>query len=233
MTTSSLLFARSYLAQVTALLALAMLSACASLMAPTTTRLANNLSAAVLNQNDPETVRQGAPAYLLLVDSLIEGDPENSAMLQTGARLYVAYAVAFVEDPQRARRLTRRAVDYADRALCRDFAPACSPAARSLDGFVAALGRATPQDVPVLYTWGVAQAGWIQANSDNWNAIAELPKVEAVMQRVVDSTRHTSAVRHTYIWAFWPRSARPHWVVARKRAVGISSARWRFRRART
>lgn len=200
MTTSSLLFARSYLAQVTALLALAMLSACASLMAPTTTRLANNLSAAVLNQNDPETVRQGAPAYLLLVDSLIEGDPENSAMLQTGARLYVAYAVAFVEDPQRARRLTRRAVDYADRALCRDFAPACSPAARSLDGFVAALGRATPQDVPVLYTWGVAQAGWIQANSDNWNAIAELPKVEAVMQRVVelDETYERGAA-HVYL----------------------------------
>ena len=69
-------------------------------MASTTTRLADNLSAAVLNQNDPETVRQGAPAYLLLVDSLIEGDPENSAMLQTGARLYVAYATAFVEDPR-------------------------------------------------------------------------------------------------------------------------------------
>lgn len=200
MTTSSLLFARSYLARVTALLALAMLSGCASLMASTTTRLADNLSAAVLNQNDPETVRQGAPAYLLLVDSLIEGDPENSAMLQTGARLYVAYATAFVEDPQRARRLTRRAVDYANRALCRDFAPACSPDARSLDGFVAALGQASPRDVPVLYTWGVAHAGWIQANSDDWNAIAELPRVEAVMQRVaeLDETYERGAA-HVYL----------------------------------
>jgi hypothetical protein len=200
MTTCSPLFARSHRARIAALLALVVLTGCASLMASTTTRLANNLSAAVLNQNDPETVRQGAPAYLLLVDSLIEGDPENTAMLQTGARLYAAYATAFVEDPARARRLTQRAVEYADRALCLDFAPACSPDARSFDGFVAALGQASPRDVPVLYTWGVAQAGWIQANSDDWNAIAELPRVEAVMQRVVelDETYERGAA-HVYL----------------------------------
>jgi TRAP transporter T-component len=154
-------------------------------MSSATTRMATNLSTAVLNQTDPETVRQGAPAYLLLADSLIEGDPENSAVLQTGARLYVAYAAAFIADPERARRLTARAMDYAERALCRDYQAACTPAARRPEGFVDALNGATRTDVPVIYTWGVARAGWIQARSDDWNAIAELPKVEAAMSRVV------------------------------------------------
>jgi hypothetical protein len=37
-----------------------------------TTSLADSLSSAILDQNDPKTVRDGAPAYLLLVDGLIQ-----------------------------------------------------------------------------------------------------------------------------------------------------------------
>jgi hypothetical protein len=73
-----------------AALAAATSAGCASYVSSATTRMAHNLSAAVLNQTDPETVRQGAPAYLLLVDSLIGDDPENGAILQAGARLYVS-----------------------------------------------------------------------------------------------------------------------------------------------
>jgi TRAP transporter T-component len=163
----------------------AAVQACSSMVASATSRMAQNLSTAVLNQDDPETVRQGAPAYLLLVDSLIADDRESSPLLQGGARLYVAYAAAFVTDPERARRLTRRAVEYADRALCVELPSACAPAARAPDGFAAALADATAAQVPALYTWGIAHAGWIQANSGDWNAIAELPKVEAAMRRVV------------------------------------------------
>ena len=66
-----------------------------------TQQFAGDLSQAILNQNDPQTVRDGAPAYLLLVDGLIEGDPENSSYLLTGARLYGNYATVFVDDPER------------------------------------------------------------------------------------------------------------------------------------
>lgn len=160
-------------------------SGCANMMSAATARMSQNLAAAVLNQDDPETVRQGAPAYLLLVDSLIADDPESSALLQGGARLYVAYAAAFVTDPDRARRLTRRAVEYADRALCVEYPPACAPGARTVDGFDAVVAGVGAAQVPALYTWAFAHAGWIQANGENWNAIAELPKVEAAMRRVV------------------------------------------------
>jgi TRAP transporter T-component len=163
----------------------AAVQACSSMVTSATARMAQSLSAAILNQDDPETVREGAPAYLLLVDSLITDDPESSSLLQGGARLYVAYAAAFVTDPERARRLTRRAVEYADRALCLELPPACAPAASTADAFEAAMASATDSQVPALYTWGIAHAGWIQANSGDWNAIAELPKVEAAMRRVV------------------------------------------------
>jgi hypothetical protein len=55
--------------------------------------MADNLTLAILNQNDLETVRVGAPAYLLMLDSFIQGDPENTDMLLAGAKLYSSYTL--------------------------------------------------------------------------------------------------------------------------------------------
>ena len=91
-------------------LILLLLSACASLMQSATSGMAANLNAAIMNQDDPETVRDGAPAYLLMLDSFIEGSPNDATMLGAAAELYAAYGVIFVEDKQRADRLTSRAL---------------------------------------------------------------------------------------------------------------------------
>jgi hypothetical protein len=56
-----------------------------------------------MNQDDPELVRDGAPAYLLMLDSFVEGSPDNEAALGAAAQLYSAYGVVFVDDPVRAR----------------------------------------------------------------------------------------------------------------------------------
>jgi hypothetical protein len=150
-----------------------------------TTRMADNLSAAVLNQDDAGLVRDGAPAYLIMIDGLIEGDPESEAMLLTGARLYSAYASAFVEEPERGVRLSLRARNYGHRSMCLRDQEICEAAGGDFDGFVAALQGADEDDLPVLYGWGSAWASWIQADSGDWNAIADLPKVQALMERVV------------------------------------------------
>ena len=42
------------------------------------------------------------------------------------------------------------------------------------DEFVASLAPVGEDDVPVLYAFGSAWAGWIQARGDDWGAIAEL-----------------------------------------------------------
>ncbi len=87
------------------------------MMQSATSSMAANLNAAIMNQDDPETVRDGAPAYLLMLDSFIEGSPDDAAMLAAAAELYAAYGVIFVKDEQRADRLTSRALAYGQQAF--------------------------------------------------------------------------------------------------------------------
>jgi len=103
---------RIWLSRVGVTLAIALAAGCSSLMSSATSGLAESLTNAVLNQNDPETVRQGAPAYLLLIDGLIADNPKNAKLLMAGAGLYSSYAGAFVDDPERASRLSRKGRDY-------------------------------------------------------------------------------------------------------------------------
>jgi len=168
------------------LLLLLAASGCSSLASSATGKLANNLSAAILNQDDPETVEQGMPAYLLMIDGLIDGDAQNENMLIAGSKLYGSYAAAFVKDADRAKRLARKARSYSDRALCVHEARLCNIWDRPFDDFARAMGSLKAGDVPVIYASGAAWAGWIQANSSDWNAFAALPKVKAVMVRVVE-----------------------------------------------
>ena len=54
-------------------------SGCATVVATAGSGVAGNLSSAIKNQDDPELVRDGAPAYLLMLDSFVEGAPDNAA----------------------------------------------------------------------------------------------------------------------------------------------------------
>ncbi len=158
---------------------------CATLMQPAASGFIDGLTAAIRDQNDPDTVRDGAPAYLLALDGLIKRAPDDTELLLAGASLYGAYAGAFVDDEARQRRLWDRALGYGRRALCTERRAICEAAERSHEEFVTSLGRTGSADVPVLYGFGAAWAGWVQVRSADWSAIAELPKIEALMQRVV------------------------------------------------
>ena len=159
---------------------------CAWFARSATHRFAEDLTASILKQDDLETVREGAPAYLLAVDALIEGDPENPELLQNAARLYGAYASAFVDDEARLKRLRSRALAYGRRALCATETHVCAAVSRSFDEFVASLATVQASELPALYGFGAAWAGWVQAHADDWSAVAELPKIQALMQRVVE-----------------------------------------------
>ena len=73
-----------------AALAMSLLGACASVVATAGSGVAGNLNTAILNQDDPELVRDGAPAYLLMLDSFVEGAPDSTAALSAAAELYSA-----------------------------------------------------------------------------------------------------------------------------------------------
>lgn len=162
------------------------LPACSSVLSSVTDSLANSLSNGVLNQNDPETVRLGAPAYLLLIDGIITDHPNNADILLAGSKLYASYTGAFVNDPARSRRMAQKAYDYALRATCLEIEELCNADKQTFDIFQKNLQKhSTDDEVAFLYALGGAWAGWIQTNSGDWNAIADIPKITTIMQQVI------------------------------------------------
>jgi len=164
---------------------LALSAGCSSIMSSATANLADSLTGAILNQNDAETVRQGAPAYLLLIDGLIAESPDNTNLLLAGASLYSSYAGAFVEDRERAARLSVKGRDYGWRAMCSGDRSACGSWSAPYGDFEVVVSAMGPKDLPVLYGAGAAWATWIMSNKSDWAAVADKARVDAMMRRVV------------------------------------------------
>ena len=161
-----------------------LISGCASVMATAGSGLAGNLNKAIMNQDDPALVRDGAPAYLLMLDSFVEGAPENVAVLSAAAELYSAYGVVFVDDPIRSRKLTSRGRSYGQRALCAADEEACGIWKLNYDEFTVQLARVDIKNVEPLFTFGLSWIAYIQAHSDDWSALAKLPQAQATFQHV-------------------------------------------------
>lgn len=163
-----------------------LLNACSALIAQQSSRVTDNLTSAMLNNRDLATVEAGAPSYLLFVDGLIEGSPKNRGLLTAGAKLNGAYASAFVVDEQRLKIMADKAMDYAERAACLADKNLCQPREQNFDAFKAAVESVGKKNVEPLYNLGVACVGWLQAHSDDWEAITQLPKAKAILERVVE-----------------------------------------------
>ncbi len=174
------------------------LTACSSLISSQTGKLADGLSAAVLNSNDLETVKQGAPAYLLLLDGLIENQPDDAHLLRSGAELYAAYAAAFVTDEQRTKMMANKAMEYAKRSACLLEKVLCAPETMEYQKFSDNVARITNADT--LYSLGAAWLAWLQAHSDDWNAIAQLPRPKLLLERVIAlDPAHEQGSAHLYL----------------------------------
>jgi len=154
------------------------------MMATAGSGLAGNLNTAILNQDDPVLVRDGAPAYLLMLDSFVEGAPENVAALSAAAQLYSAYGVVFVNDPVRSRKLTTRGRSYGQRALCAADKRGCGIWDLNYEEFIARLQVLDDKDLEALYTFGLSWIAYIQAHSDDWSALARLPQAQATLKRI-------------------------------------------------
>ena len=182
------------------LVAILLLTGCASLISSATTRMADNITLAILNQNDLETVRLGAPAYLLMLDGLIEGDAENTDLLLAGAKLYSSYTSAFIEDGERAKRLAEKSFGYARTALCIEVVNLCQALSANLKEFERLLDDTNINDLPTLYGFATAWASWIQVNADDWNALTDLPKLTALFEQcLVLDEKFDNGGSHLYL----------------------------------
>jgi len=128
--------------------------------------------------DDPELVRAAAPFSLKLVESLLAESPQNPGLLLAAARGFTQYAYAFVQQDaeqaeaqdlerarqleERARRLYRRARDYGLRGLA-----------------------VAPDDVALVYWTAASWGGLIALSKDRPEALADLPRVDALMARAL------------------------------------------------
>lgn len=182
------------------LLCALMLSGCSLFLSSATVDMTENLSYAILNNNDLATVESGAPAYLLMIDSQLHADPNNEVLLRSAATIYTAYTDVFVKDKDRAKKLTNKALQYALHSICVHRSNTCSLRQLNFQKFKDIISESNAKDVPVLFALGSTWAVWIQAHSEDWNAIAEISRVEVLMQRVVELDEfYQNGAAHLYL----------------------------------
>ncbi|WNO09648.1 TRAP transporter TatT component family protein [Teredinibacter sp. KSP-S5-2] len=148
--------------------------------------LPDSISRGILNNDDLQMVGEGLPTYLLIVDGLLENYPDDKSILVTASALNGAYAGVFVDDLERKQKLTDKSLGLAQNALCVHNKKACNIRKMPFETYKSLLASMDrKKDLAPLYSLGSAWAAYIQLNSSDWNAIAELTKVQALMQHIV------------------------------------------------
>jgi tetratricopeptide (TPR) repeat protein len=142
--------------------------------------------AAMNRETDLELARVSIPANLKMIEAMVLADPGNTAYRMQAAMGFYGYALGFVEadHPGRAVDLYRRAFDHAQAALAR---MGMTQATLTGDAatFEQALTRLDAQAVPALFWTASAWAKLIELQLDDPARLAELPRVEALMRRVL------------------------------------------------
>ena len=161
---------------------------------------ADTLSSAILNQNDPVIIQAGLPAYLLIVDGFIVENPNSADTLSTGAKLFALYGSRFPTSEAHAANITRKARNYGQRAVCLIHEPACQWQGMGYEQFVLELEGIDKNQVEYLYAYAVSWLSHLEATSSDWSAVAELPWVQAAMERVlVLDEAHDNGGIHVYL----------------------------------
>jgi TRAP transporter T-component len=149
------------------------------------TPMATQLSEGLMHQQDVDLVRDGAPAFLLILDAMAEGQPDNAAILLAAADAQMAYATGFVDksNKTRCKIMYAKAKDYGLQAISRN-----KHFARALNGsqevFEASLQTFKKKDAGALFTTASSWVMWIIASSDSPAALGEMPRVMAMMDRI-------------------------------------------------
>jgi hypothetical protein len=176
-----------------------------------TATLLEGVAKSAFQQSDLKLVREGIPAYLMLMDGMIESVPDNAELLINAAQTYSSFASAFIEetDPEYAKQLYRRARDYSLRSL--EIRGLKDPAGSPFDTFKEDMAGRGRKDVSYLFWAATSWGSWIKLNLDSMEALAELPRVELMMKRVLDLDEgFYYGGPHIFmgIWfASWPREA--------------------------
>lgn len=163
------------------MLAPLLLSSCAKLI---TDKVVAPAVANIQQQTDIQLVCDGAPAYLLMVDSMLASNPEDESLLTIASQAYVGYtgALAACEAPTaRIKTNGDKSRLYGNRLLEEKIHAFSEP-----DKLDENLAKMSKGDVPELFWGSFGILTWIQLESGSPAAMADLIIVEKTMDRVLE-----------------------------------------------
>jgi len=151
-----------------------------------TALLLEDIAKSAYRQSDLRVIREGMPAYLMLIDGMVEAVPDNEQLLISAAQAYASFASAFIQDEDKdyARALYARAKSYALRALAQIGFK--DPVSMPFDTFEADLNILGKKDVPSIFWAASCWGNWISLSQGSIEALAELPRVELLMKKVLE-----------------------------------------------
>ncbi|MFP6870562.1 MAG: TRAP transporter TatT component family protein [Nitrospinota bacterium] len=141
--------------------------------------LLDDMIAALNAETDTGHAREAAASLLVMLEGHVRADPGYRPLRRAAAQAYGGFAFGFLEneEPERARRLYKRGRDHGLRAL------GLSPAAQPDAAFRRAVVRLGRDDLPLLFWTAYCWSGWINLSRGNPDALADLPRAEAMMAR--------------------------------------------------
>jgi predicted anti-sigma-YlaC factor YlaD len=168
------------------------------------------------SDDDPELVKAAVPFSLKLMESLLAETPKHRELLYAATSGFTQYTFAFVQQEsdeledadlakamamrERARRLYLRALNYGLRGLEVDH-PGLRANLRANPR--KAVHELRKSDVPLLYYSAAAWASAITLSKDDPDRIAEMPQMEALIDRALelDEAYHEGAI-HSFLIAY-------------------------------
>jgi len=145
--------------------------------------LLEDVSKAAYKQSDLRTIREGMPAYLMLIDGMIEEWPDNAQLLLAAAQAYSSFGSLLEgdKDKEYVKLLAGKARDYALRSLAQQGFK--DPLKGPSDDFKKDVQATSKKDVHFIFWTAACWANWIMLNLDSVEAMAELPRVELLIRR--------------------------------------------------
>ena len=152
----------------------------------TTALIVEDVAKAVAKQSDLRVIREGMPAYLMLIDGMVEGWPDKAELLMAAAQAYSSFGAVLGDDrdTEYANFVAAKSRAYALRALVvKGFK---DPLKSSFDDFARDVAACGKKDVPYIFWAATCWANWIMLNLDSVEAMAELPRVELMVRKTLE-----------------------------------------------
>jgi hypothetical protein len=138
-------------------------------------------------QTDLDLVCEGAPAYLLILDSMLVSSPDSPELLMSALQSYSGYLAALEEcgTPKTGREaaISEKSRRYGLRLLSQ-FLPLQQGPDDAL--FARRLGETDAADVPFLFWGAYGWLSWVRSQNGSPASIVDLVAIEKIMARLLE-----------------------------------------------